>query len=87
MGKWLLTCPNQGKYECEGYYKGGHGEPFSLHCDTIKTLKGPQGGSCVDAPVDGSREACIADKTIECCGKMTKDYSKCMCDPREVCGA
>ena len=54
MGLWQLTCPKGGVYKCNGHYEGGHGEPFSLHCDTIKTVKGPEGGACLDAPVEGN---------------------------------
>ncbi len=46
---WQLTCPRGGKYTCKGHYTGGHGDPFVLHCDDIKTIKGPRGGACLDA--------------------------------------
>lgn len=54
MGEWFLRCPKGGEYKCQGKYEGGHGEPFSLHCDKIETIRAPKGGACVDAPVMGN---------------------------------
>ncbi len=54
MGAWMLECPTGGVYKCNGHYEGGHGEPFSLHCDTIKTVKAPKEGGCIDVPERGT---------------------------------
>jgi hypothetical protein len=125
MGIWHLVCPNGGEYKCEGHYVGGHGKPFSLHCSTIKTIKAPKQGGCVDAPLADSTSgdlrsritvsdnprtrgflphgltscekahrdvrrklaSCIKETEKRCCGRLTKHYDSCSCNPVAVCRA
>ena len=66
MGLWELKCPKGGEYQCEGHYTGGHGQPFALHCDSIKTVRAPSGGACLDAEVTGNPRKYLPHGLTEC---------------------
>ena len=100
MGTWTAICPNQGVYAGEGHYSK-KGEGLVLHLRKVVKIKDPRGESCESKGNPHGLTACekkhpsilrkirrcIKKVELKCCGKHTKDYSKCECNPVAVCRA
>jgi len=89
-GTWTATCPKGGVYAGEGHYVK-KGEGIQLHLKKVVKIKAPKGESCEgnphSEPTCKKRKSCIKKVELKCCGKTTKDYSKCDCNPIAVCRA